>query len=196
MLPRWDLRPATGQARPGSGGIKQRGSNDFVVTPASTESWSSYDDGNGNTYYVNNVTGESVWELPRPGAELHQADNWGHTTKLTAGTIPAANSSAAAGAQETGVWWEDGTEGFVGETGGWTNDRNPFGEYTWPAAQAEGAAGEKYVEGSRVVEAASAAGWTVATQQEEGVAEGWTQEWDEESQNYYWYNGLTGESRW
>lgn len=29
-----------------------------------------------------------------------------------------------------------------------------------------------------------------------GQDEGWTQEWDEGSQSYYWYNIYTGDSRW
>ena len=54
----------------GNGGLFQRGdvkeSTDMSVEEIDEkdEEWEEVDDGNGNTYFYNTITGESQWEKP------------------------------------------------------------------------------------------------------------------------------------
>ena len=254
----WDLRPSTGQSRPGSGGIKPadgaaeaeaaaagswsshddgEGNTYYVnditgesaweipaTTPAvataaassSTEaaaagsSWSARDDGEGNTYYVNEFTGESVWEIPTTSQTTAATgsdgfEDWGQTTaEKVAGRTGLTNwsiTAAEAGEGEAAAWWD------AGDGGGWDRDPvaasyatgavdslNPFdGENEWPTEGYAAGGGGGY--GGEEV---ATPGWEMTINQQEGMneTEDWTQEWDEGSQSYYWYNSRTGESQW
>lgn len=196
----WDLRPSTGQSRPGSGGNKQVGGETAAgagsAGAAAGGSWSAHDDGEGNTYYVNDFTGESVWEIPMTPAAATAAstgiENWDQMEgEGGAGTVTSSiTAAAAAGDGEAAAWWDDGGGGQDWEHDaasyaiGVAEASNPFGGYEWPSAG--------YAEG----DAGGYGGGQTATPQEEGGTEGWTQLWDEGSQSYYWYNSRTGESRW
>lgn len=111
------------------------------------------------------------------------------------------------------AWWGDEGEGVgqegqeqwwsaavaIGAPGGVDiniDSTNPFdGEYdhTWPA-------GEQWADNyAEEYQAEQQGGGTVAVVRDgtgNGEGGGWTQQWDETSQNYYWYNAWTGESRW
>lgn len=182
---RWDLRPPTAGSRPGTGEREQGMDAKFPSAFVSAESWSPCDDGEGNIYYVNDATGESAWELPMSAVQQDLVENWGEATEPTTDIFPAFGIANGAEGGEDTARWGDGLNGG----GMWASVPDPFGEYTQPAAQSEYSAVENYWgdEGT---------GDWVSTPQQEGVAEGWTQVWDEDSQSYYWYNDLTGESRW
>lgn len=185
----WDLRPSTGQSRPGSGGHKQVG-GEPAAGPGSAEAtagspWSAHDDGEGNTYYVNDFTGESVWEIPTTPAAAADASTGVEDWHQTAGEGEAA------------AWWDGGGGGqdwehdAAGFSTGVAEASNPFGGYDWPSAGYAEGDGGGYGGGETAT-----TGWEMATQQEEGGTEDWAQLWDEGSQAYYWYNSRTGESRW
>lgn len=191
---RWDLRPSTSQSRPGSGGNKLGG--DPTTTPgsavaeASSGSWSAHEDDDGNTFYVNDFTGESVWEIPPPATA-----STGLEARLEADGAETWDITVAAGDGEAAAWWDSGGVGGDGRETGEANctpgvvDPNPFDGYDGPgAAQAEADAVGDTWEGEGEL---ATTGWD----QGDG-GEDWTQEWDEGSQAYYWYNRRTGESSW
>lgn len=101
--------------------------------------------------------------------------------------------TAAAGEGEAPAWWSGGGDNHNAMVAA----PSPFDGYEWPAWGQQGAedSGETWEgkgEGGNAT-----TGWELAVQGEQGGGtEGWTHEWDEGSQNYYWYNALTGESRW
>ncbi|CAM9782962.1 unnamed protein product, partial [Sphacelaria rigidula] len=84
----WDLRPSSQQVGRGTTVWKQDGGEQYpgpqtlsTVAPTSgggeigegrggdsSASWSAYEDDTGKMYYVNDVTGESAWELPPDSA--------------------------------------------------------------------------------------------------------------------------------
>ena len=169
-----------------------------AVAETAEGSWSAHDDGDGNTYYVNSITGESAWEIP-PTATASSAglEGWDQAGQEAwdAGTW---SITAAAGEGEAATWWEGGG---VGGDGWGTGDStvavsNPFDGYGGSGAGQAGdeAIAESWGEygGGELV----TTGWESLEQQGGDGAEAWTQEWDEGSQAYYWYNGQTGESRW
>lgn len=202
---RWDLRPSTSQSRPGSGGNKLGGdptaSPGSAAAAAAAAPWSAVDDGDGNTYYVNSFTGESAWEIPASATASVGLEDWNQAGQ-GAGGAAAWGITAAAGEGEAAAWWDGGGAGGDGwGTGG--GDRtaavgvsNPFGGYHGQgmgetAAEAVGESWEGYGNGELATTA-----WESVEQQGEDGAEDWTQEWDEGSQEYYWYNRRTRESRW
>ncbi|CAM9300141.1 unnamed protein product [Scytosiphon promiscuus] len=197
-LPAWDLRPSTTQSRPGSGGNKAWGK--LTAAPHSAEGaeaagpWSAYDDGDGNTYYVNDFTGESVWEIPVPSAAAGQQgcqDDWDQATEGMGGTATSSITDAA-GEEEVATWWAGGGDATTSKA---------LDGFEWPtgelAPRAAVAAEEGWWRGEeqwhRETPATTA---ELVAQPEGGGEDGWTQEWDEGSQGYYWYNNVTGESRW
>lgn len=164
--------------------------------------WTAHDDGNGNTYYVNGITGESAWEIPdepaaatatRTGGELHieQEDydddrRWRQVDERT---------------DAYGTRWEGDPAVEQNNYSGADYSTNPFGatnhrEYcgTTTAGATEGGGGgegggyDAYYGGGSVELTQGGTG--------DKDAGGWSQEWDEGSQGYYWYNAVTGESRW
>lgn len=169
-----------------------------AVAAAAAGSWSAHDDGDGNTYYVDDFTGESAWEIPPPATASVSLENWDHAGQEAAGTAKWS-ITAAAGEGEAAAWWNGGGEGGYGQGTG-EADRtagvvvsNPFNGYDRPrAGQAEAdAVGEIWggYDGGEL----GTTGWGSV---EQHGGEDWTQEWDEGSQEYYWYNRRTGESRW
>lgn len=201
---RWDLRPSTGQSRPGSGGNKLGGDLDAspgsAVATAATGSWSAHEDGEGNTYYVNNFTGESAWEIPPPVTESAGLESWGQAGQEGGGAA-AWSITAAAGEGEAAVWWDG--RGVGGD--GWGTGEaehtagvvvsNPFDGYDGlEAGKADAdAVGEHWGRHDGDV---ATTGWESVEHQEGDGTEDWTQEWDDGSQAYCWYNRSTGESRW
>ncbi|CAM9305770.1 unnamed protein product, partial [Ectocarpus sp. 13 AM-2016] len=196
----WDLRPSTSKSRQGSGGNRQGA--DLATTPgtetaaeaATAGPWSAFEDEDGNTYYTNDFTGESVWEIPPPDVATadaaRDAEDWDQGATGGAGWTSVIT---AAGEGEAAAWWSGGgdNQNAMGA------DSNPFDGYEWPAWGQQGGedGGETWRGNGEGGNATT--GWELAAQGEKGGgAEGWTQEWDEGSQNYYWYNALTGESRW
>ncbi|CAM9626317.1 unnamed protein product, partial [Hapterophycus canaliculatus] len=124
----WDLRPSTSQSHPGSGANKLGGELGAAQGSAgdvkAASPWSAYDDGDGNTYYVNDFTGESVWEVPvcSAAAGLHSCqDDWDQAAGGVGGTA-TSSITAAAGDGDTAVWW----------TGGEAAASNPFNGNEWP----------------------------------------------------------------
>lgn len=230
-----------------------------------SSSWSAHEDGNGNTYYVNDSTGESAWELPgSPSATTTQGDvaivgskeglsSWSarddgkcstyyvndsavegacelpNTTTAT----PLGSDIVTSGQQEDEWWaqeeeeenasgrdaqnagghhyasridsnngggaynglgdqyWGHGTNGNCNPTGGNT-ERNPFGgnhHETWLSTTTGGATATEnaYYGGNLELAQSRMVG---------GEGGGWSQEWDEGNQGYYWYNAASGESHW
>lgn len=194
---RWDLRPSTAQSRPGSGGNKLGG--ELAAAPGSAEEagaagpWSAYDDGDGNTYYVNDFTGESVWEIPAPSSATGQQgghDDWDQAEGRM-GETAASSVMDAAGEGGTASWWAGGGDAA---------DPNPLDRYEWTnGEQAPRSAAAAEVDwengGGRWPGETKRTGEELVVQREGGRADVWTQEWDEGSQSYYWYNGVTGESQ-
>lgn len=194
---RWDLRPSTTQSRPGSGGNKLGG--ELAAAPGSAEAaaagpWSAHDDGDGNMYYINDFTGESVWEIPAPSAAATQQgfqDDWDQITGGMGGTV-ASSITDAAGEGEAATWLAGGGEPAT---------PNPLDGYEWPAGEhvprsAVTAEEDWENRGEHWDGEISATRAELVAQGEKGGVDGWTQEWDEGSQSYYWYNIGTGESRW
>lgn len=178
-LHRWDLRPLENrpitrarQSRDeykGEATTESRQEERLLDTPGTIdafsyipEGWSAYDDGNRNTYYVNDATGESVWELPRTDSP--------HAT--VEGTI--ISSTATGSVNDEWAWWESECQQHG-------DDISPADDHAWPSAVKTA---EKHGDLQR------------GTQVETEWEEHWAKEWDETSQNYYWYNSSTGESRW
>lgn len=127
--------------------------------------------------------GPEDWE--QAGQEAGGAATWSITTAAVEGEVAA--------------WWDGGG---VGDDG-WGNGEaaevavsNPFDGYGRPGSgQAEAEAiGDSWGEYGGG-ELATTEKKTVEQQGGDGT-ENWTQEWDEGSQAYYWYNRRTGESRW
>lgn len=186
-------------------------------------SWSVHDDGNGNTYYVNDSTGESAWELPktttatpqdgdlaasdRAGYNDQDADGWwGQEEEEEEGEQRAARNTGAhhCANNNDGNWGTDYGEGDQywenNEYGGDNtnnplfcgNTSNPFGgnyHETWPLTPTgeDAAAEDGYYGRSLELTQGGTRG---------GKGGGWSQEWDEGSQAYYWLNASSGESRW
>lgn len=168
-----------------------------AAAEAAAGSWSAHEDDDGNTYYVSNLTGESAWEIPTTATVSAGLEDWDQAGQQAweAGT---GSITAAAGEGEAATWWEGGGVGGdgwgTGETG--VAVSNPFDGYDRPGAgQAEAEViGESW--GDYGGGELATAGWESFEQQGGDGSEDWTQEWDEGSQAYYWYNRLTGESRW
>lgn len=184
---RWDLRPSTSHSRPTSGGIKE-GTTDIIVGSALPGAWSPFLDDEGNTYYVNDITGESEWEIPSVDAQgaSGPSEDWSEAVGDITGYVAAADNTPAGEEHGDATWWDDGT------TGG--HEGNPFGGYAWPVPQAGDTGAAAHLEG--YIGGGEEGYWEWDVSRRGEVDQGWTQEWDEGSQSYYWYNRLTGESRW
>lgn len=193
---RWDLRPAS-QSRPGSSGNRLGGDDGLDVSPGVPETWSPYNDGFGNTYFVNDLTGVSTWELPTATEDQIQADGRTSTLRDAAALYTASGSAlTATGEADASTWWDDG----VGTAG--DNERNAdttYSEYARTRTQPR-ELGLLDDETNRVVRS-----WKEPTEdwagainvQEVGQSDGgWSQLWDGESGACYWYNVVTGESQW
>lgn len=151
---------------------------------------------------MNEFTGESVWEIPAPhcaddaGPAGTDPNGWdqGETT-TTAGEPTTSTITDAAEGGHGAAWWADGGEWATSGTFG-RYDEWPHGATSSPLSAP--AAGEdlgnwgEYWYG----QTDETTGGLVVRQEEGDLAAGWTQEWDEGSQSYYWYNSMTGESRW
>ncbi|CAM9746495.1 unnamed protein product, partial [Discosporangium mesarthrocarpum] len=195
----WDLRPSTRptsteepdtsnsadegvvQAAPSS----ERTLDHTVETLTPPEAWTELSDEGGNVYFFNSITGESTWESP------HTA--WGRMADAV---------------DLTDTWWEDQGQGTGEHEEGWFTDNsgwggatshaeqgdysNPFSEYH-QGQQAWGSA-KIYDEVNQEGYTARGDGWSSSVEQGEHDG-GWTQQWDE-SGNPYWYNASTGESSW
>lgn len=172
------------------------------MVPPTSSSWSTFDDGAGNTYYVNDVTGESAWELPPGSAATPQASSAGIAVEtLTAG---GHGIDAKEGADE---WWgKDYNNSGYDDGQGYGDTFNPFGGGiygSWPVSPAAGTQreGGKHdwggqQPGDNGFALNSVPPGVGAGGEREGGGGGWRQQWDEGSQAYYWYHASTGESHW
>lgn len=135
-----------------------------------------------------------MWEIPPSDVATadaaRDAEDW---DQGAAGGTGWTSITTAAGEGEAAAWWSGGGD----NENVMVADSNPFDGYEWPAWGQQGGEDGGETWGGNGEGGNATMGWELTAQGEQGGgAEGWTQEWDEGSQNYYWYNALTGESRW
>ena len=164
--------------------------------------WEEINDGDGNQYYYNNVTGESRWDLPT-GVRARLAalamfqrvgsSNGAVSTEAQDGeqTDTAEQTDDAA---HTDVAEHTDASGYTTETGGYYDEAGAYHEHGYNETSAHYEYGYDEA-GYDATGAHSYSGADAHYETTGAVAPGW-EELDDGEGNVYYYNAATGESSW